>query len=90
MEESGAKNGRRVSRRGKKGAGRAGGGNAALLEIKELVSLLKSQKIEHFKTEKYDIKFSPLAHLPEQEKAPSSRIEDENELLYYSAGERPA
>ena len=90
MEESGSENGRRVSRGSKKAQGNGGrGATNVLVEEKELIRFLKEQKIEHYKTDKYDIKFSPLAHLPELPKAPTSNTVDEDELLYYSAGERP-
>lgn len=56
----------------------------------ELIKYLKANKVEHYKTDDLDIKFSPLAHLPESKEVPMSKVEDENELLYYSAGERPA
>lgn len=58
----------------------------------ELVRFLKEQKIEHYKTDKIELKFSPLAHLPEIKTNPSSNTEvtDEQELLFYSAGDRPA
>lgn len=51
--------------------------------------MLKENKIEHFKTDLYDIKFSPLAHLPNVETVSSSIPEDQNDLLFYSSGARP-
>jgi hypothetical protein len=87
MDEQRSKNVKAVRRRSKKGPGREGGASAFVLEVKELVTFLKKEKVEHFKSEHIELKFSLMAHLPEIKKNPEPREED---LLYYSAGDRPA
>ena len=89
MEVTGTKDGRSVSRRSKKsnGGGRRGK-PAVLTETERLIAVLKENKIEHYKSEALEIKFSMMAFLPNLPENPSSEVsnkEDTDELLYYSA-----
>jgi hypothetical protein len=90
MEVNGSKNGRSVSGRSKKGHGGAGRGKPSLLaETRQLIEILKESKIEHYKSESLEIKFSMLAFLPKEPEAPKSvQTTDEDELLFYSAPAR--
>lgn len=51
------------------------------------MEMLKTNKVEHFKSEKYEIKFSQFAFAPEFVAPQPVKEEDINELLYYSARE---
>ncbi len=90
MEDSGSKNDRSVRGRGKSDAKRGRGAKSSVLsDTDRLIALLKANKVEHYKSGEVEIKFSMLAFLPDApEKTIPKAINEDDELLYYSAPER--
>jgi hypothetical protein len=74
----GAKNGKPVQKR-IKGASKRGERDG----ISVLIANLKANKIEFYKDGDFEIKFSPLAFIPDIVN-PTQKNDDENELLFYS------
>lgn len=86
MEVTGPKNGRTVSKRKPASDRGAGGLKPSVLK---LIKELKEHKVQSFKGDGVEVLFSPYAFLPEAEKDPMSRKEEDNEeLLFYSAPPR--
>lgn len=91
MEDNGSKNGRTVSKRsGRRNSGRGRAKPSVLADTVKLLEFLKENKIESFKNENIEVKFSQLAFLPKEVFEPKSEVqpEDTDELLFYSAPER--
>ena len=91
MEDTRPKDGRPVHKRRKASTGRTGGVKSSVLsETEQLIAILKGNKVEHYKSESVEIKFSMLAFLPDAPQTPKSGLltEDTDELLFYSAPER--
>lgn len=78
MGISGSKNGKPVQKR-IKGASKRGERDG----VSVLIANLKENKIEFYKDGDFEIKFSPLAFIPDIVN-PTQKNDDDNELLFYS------
>ena len=78
MGISGAKNGKPVQKRIKRASKRGERDG-----ISVLIANLKANKIEFYKDGDFEIKFSPLAFIPDIVN-PTQKNDDDNELLFYS------
>jgi hypothetical protein len=97
MEDSGSKNGRKVSKRSPDGTRRKRGDASPVLKgALELIEFLKLNKVEYYRNGDIEIKLNPASFIPQdipevtnQEQVPSSGDELTDELLFYSAPGRP-
>jgi hypothetical protein len=82
METPTRKNGRRIQK-GSKGNAKSGKRDSI-----SLLAELKANKIEYYKDGDFEVKFSPLAFLPDIV-TPPEKTENIDELMYYSTQGRP-